>query len=214
MAAALLARKLGMAQVFAEDGRCYGVTVLEAGPCPVVQVKTGASDGYEALQLGFGELPRRARSRPLAGHFEASGVEATRHLREVRGLEPAAVGDVLTVDAFEPGNRVDVTGVSKGKGFAGQHKRHNFGRGPVTHGSHNIRQPGSVGSVDAARTLRGLKMAGHLGARRSTVLRLEVFRVDPGRNLLVVRGAVPGARGDLLLVRSSSQRIRKVRGQR
>ncbi len=214
MTVALLARKLGMAQVFADDGRCYGVTVLEAGPCPVVQAKTEATDGYEALQIGFGPVRKQGVNRPSAGHFEAAGVEPTRQLREVRGVEPAAVGEVLTVAGFEAGSRVDVSGVSKGKGFAGQHKRHNFGRGPVTHGSHNIRQPGSVGSVDAARTFPGLKMAGHLGDHRATVLRLEVFRVDPERNLLMVKGAVPGATGGLLMVRSSRPRIRKVRGQR
>lgn len=214
MTVALLARKMGMAQVFGEDGRCHGVTVLEAGPCPVVQVKSLENDGYDALQLGFGATRRRAKGRAHVGHFEVAGVEPTRHLREVRGVDAAAVGEVLTVEGFEAGTLVDVSGVSKGKGFAGQHKRHNFGRGPVTHGSHNIRQPGSVGSVDAARTLPGLKMAGHLGAERATVQRLEVFRVDPERNLLLVKGAVPGAKGGLILVRSSRPRIRKPRGQR
>ncbi len=214
MTTALLARKVGMAQVFGEDGRCFGVTVLEAGPCPVVQVKTAAADGYDAVQIGFGPVRRRAVNRAQAGHFEAAGVEPKRHLREVRGAAAGEAGEILTVSSFEVGAEVDVTGVSKGKGFAGQHKRHNFGRGPVTHGSHNIRQPGSVGSVDAARTLRGLKMAGHLGDRRSTVQRLEVFRVDAERNLLLVKGAVPGANGGTLMVRSSQPRIRKPRGQR
>jgi large subunit ribosomal protein L3 len=214
MTTALLARKVGMAQVFGDDGRCFGVTVLEAGPCPVVQVKTAAADGYDAVQIGFGPVRRRAVNRAQAGHFEAAGVEPRRHLREVRGAAAAETGEVLTVAAFEVGAEVDVTGVSKGKGFAGQHKRHNFGRGPVTHGSHNIRQPGSVGSVDAARTLPGLKMAGHLGDRRTTVQRLEVFRVDTERNLLLVKGAVPGADGGILMVRNSRPRIRKPRGQR
>ena len=213
MATALLARKVGMAQVFGDDGRCFGVTVLEAGPCRVVQVKTAAADGYDAVQIGFGPVRRRAVNRAQAGHFEVAGVEPTRHLREVRGVA-GETGEVLSVAAFEVGAEVDVTGVSKGKGFAGQHKRHNFGRGPVTHGSHNIRQPGSVGSVDAARTFPGLKMAGHLGDRRTTVQRLEVFRVDPERNLLLVKGAVPGANGGVLVVRSSRPRIRKPRGQR
>ena len=213
MAKSLLARKLGMAQVFAEDGRCYGVTVLEAGPCPVVQVKSRAVDGYDAVPVGFGTKPKHL-NQPWKGHYEVAGIEPRRHLREFRGLPEATVGEVLTVAGFEPGQRVDVSGVSKGKGFAGQHKRHNFGRGPVTHGSHNIRQPGSVGSVDAARTLPGLKMAGHLGDRRTTVQRLEVFRVDSERNLLLVKGAVPGANGGVLVVRSSRPRIRKPRGQR
>jgi len=212
MGRALLARKLGMAQVFADDGRCFGVTVLEAGPCPVVQVKTALLDGYEAVQIGF--APKRKNvNRPAKGHFDVAGLEPLRHLREVKGIGDVTVGEVLTVAAFEAGQRVDITGVSKGKGFAGQHKRHNFGRGPVTHGSHNIRQPGSVGSVDAARTFRGLKMAGHMGDERVTVKRLEVFRVDAQRNLLLVKGAVPGATGGLLTVFDSSSRVRKVRGQ-
>ncbi len=212
MGRALLARKLGMAQVFADDGRCFGVTVLEAGPCPVVQVKTAVLDGYDAVQIGF-QPQRKNVNRPAKGHFDVAGLEPLRHLREVKGIGDVTVGDVLTVAAFEAGQRVDITGVSKGKGFAGQHKRHNFGRGPVTHGSHNIRQPGSVGSVDAARTFRGLKMAGHMGDERVTVKRLEVFRVDAQRNLLLVKGAVPGATGGLLTVFDSSSRVRKVRGQ-
>ncbi len=212
MTKSLLARKLGMAQVFAEDGRCYGVTVLEAGPCPVVQVKSRAVDGYDAVQVGFGSKPKHL-NQPLKGHYEVAGLEPQRHLREFRDAPQAAVGEVLTVAGFEPGQRVDVTGVSKGKGFAGQHKRHHFGRGPVTHGSHNVRQPGSVGSVDAARTFRGLPMAGHMGAARATVQRLEVFRVDQERNLLLVKGAVPGATGGLLMISESRSRIRKVRGQ-
>ncbi|MHB1525118.1 MAG: 50S ribosomal protein L3 [Candidatus Dormibacteria bacterium] len=212
MGRALLARKLGMAQVFAADGRCFGVTVLEAGPCPVVQVKSRALDGYDAVQIGFSPM-RKNVNRPTKGHFDVAGLEPQRHLREVQDVGEVTVGDVLTVAAFEAGQRVDVSGVSKGKGFAGQHKRHNFGRGPVTHGSHNIRQPGSVGSVDAARTFRGLKMAGHMGDERVTIKRLEVFRVDSQRNLLLVKGAVPGATGGLLMVADSSSRIRKVRGQ-
>ena len=202
-----------MHQGVGDDGRCFGVTVLEAGPCPVVQVKTAAADGYDAVQIGFGPVRRRAVNRAQAGHFEAAGVEPKRHLREFRDMPDVAVGDVLTVAGFEAGQRVDVSGTSKGKGFAGQHKRHHFGRGPVTHGSHNIRQPGSVGSVDAARTFRGLPMAGHLGDRRATVQRLEIFRVDEERNLLLVKGAVPGATGGLLTVSESRSRIRKVRGQ-
>jgi large subunit ribosomal protein L3 len=201
-----------MAQVFAEDGRCFGVTVLEAGPCPVVQVKSQAVDGYEAAQIAF--APRnKGVNQPSKGHYEAAGVAPHRHLREVREVGDRTVGEVLTVETFTAGERVDITGVSKGKGFAGQHKRHHFGRGPVTHGSHNIRQAGSVGSVDAARTFPGVKMAGHLGDHRATVQRLEIFRVDAGRNLMLVKGAVPGANGGLLLILDSRPRIRKVRGQ-
>jgi large subunit ribosomal protein L3 len=212
MARSLLARKLGMTQIFAEDGRCFGVTVLEAGPCPVVQVKDLAKDGYEAAQIAFAPMRKRV-SKPLRGHYEAADLEPHRHATEVKGLGDLSVGQVLTVEGFEAGGLVDVTGVSKGKGFAGLHKRHNFGRGPVTHGSHNIRQAGSVGSVDAARTWRGLKMSGHMGAARSTVQRLELLRVDLERNLLLVKGAVPGAKNGGLLVTESRSRIRKVTGQ-
>lgn len=212
MAHSLLARKLGMTQIFAEDGRCFGVTVLEAGPCPVIQLKGLAKDGYQAAQIGFAPM-RKGVSKPLRGHYEAADLEPHRHSAEVKGLGEVTVGQLLTVEGFAAGGWVDVTGVSKGKGFAGQHKRHNFGRGPVTHGSHNIRQAGSVGSVDAARTWRGLKMAGHLGDARSTVQRLELIRVDSERNLLLVKGAVPGAKNGVLLVTESRPRIRKVRGQ-
>ena len=212
MAKALVARKLGMTQIFAEDGRVIPVTVLEAGPCPVVQVKTVARDGYDAVQLGFGETTERRQTRPRLGHFKAAGVPPVRHLCEVRGSVGVAVGDLLRADLFAAGDVVDVRGTSKGKGFAGQHKRHNFGRGPVTHGSHNIRQAGSVGSVDAARTLRGVRMAGHLGSQRATVRRLTVVRVDPERNLLLVRGAVPGARQGVVMVMAAPDRIRLARG--
>ncbi|HVB54270.1 MAG TPA: 50S ribosomal protein L3 [Candidatus Acidoferrales bacterium] len=212
MARTLLARKLGMTQIFGEDGRCFGVTVLEAGPCPVVQVKDQAKDGYEAAQIGFAPMTKRV-SKPLRGHYAAADLEPHRHSAEVKGLGQVSVGQVLTVEGFEAGGLVDVTGISKGKGFAGQHKRHNFGRGPVTHGSHNIRQAGSVGSVDAARTWRGLKMAGHMGDARTTVQRLELLRVDLERNLLLVKGAVPGAKNGVLLVTESRSRVRKVRGQ-
>ncbi len=211
MASALLARKLGMTEIFTEDGRCLGVTVLQAGPCPVVQVKDQVRDGYEAAQIAFGEQVK-GLNKPKRGHFEQADLAPHRYLCEVRGLGPLQVGQVLTVEGFSPGELVDVSGVSKGKGFAGQHKRHHFGRGPVTHGSHNIRQPGSVGSVDAARTWRGLRMAGHLGAQRATVQRLEVVRVDSERNLLLVKGAVPGSRNDVVLVKDSRPRLRRARG--
>ncbi|HUY97300.1 MAG TPA: 50S ribosomal protein L3 [Verrucomicrobiae bacterium] len=209
---ALLARKVGMTQLFGDDGRVQAVTVLQAGPCPVVQVKTAARDGYDAIQLGFERVEPRRLTRARLGHVRTAGVEPVRHLREVRGPDSLALGSEIRVSVFSAGDVVDVSGRSKGKGFAGQHKRHNFGRGPVTHGSHNIRQPGSVGSVDAARTLRGLKMAGHLGDARVTVRRLHVVSVDEERNLLLVRGAVPGTRTGLVLVRASAARIRKPRG--
>ena len=205
MSKGLLARKLGMTQLFTEQGTVVPVTVLEAESCHVVQVKNAAVDGYEAVQLGFGVRTPRRTIKPQAGHFKRAGTPSLAHLAEVRNAGSPAVGGRVTVEVFSAGERVDVTGTSKGKGFAGQHKRHNFGRGPVTHGSHNIKQPGSIGSTDAARTFKGLRMAGHLGAARATVRNLQVVRVDPERNLLLVRGAVPGHRLAVVLVRDSSR---------
>jgi large subunit ribosomal protein L3 len=199
----ILARKVGMTQLFTERGTVVPVTVLEAGPCRVVQRKTTAVDGYEAVQIGFGERKPRRTPKPMSGHFKRAGLRPMKELAELRDGGELELGATLTVDAvFVPGEQVDVTGVSKGKGFAGQHKRHNFGRGPVTHGSHNIRQPGSVGSVDAARTWKGMKMAGQLGNVRRTVRGLEVVRVDAERNLLLVKGSVPGHRNAVVLVRA------------
>ena len=192
-----------MTQVFTERGTVVPVTVLEAGPCRVVQRKTQTVDGYDAVQIGFGERRPRRTPKPLSGHFKRAGLRPMRKLAELRDAGEPQVGDELTVELFTAGQRVDVVGVSKGKGFAGQVKRHHFGRGPVTHGSHNIRQPGSVGSVDAARTWRGVKMAGHLGDARTTVRGLEVVRVDTERNLLLLKGAGPGARNGVVLVRDA-----------
>jgi large subunit ribosomal protein L3 len=203
MSKGILARKVGMTQLFTERGTVVPVTVLEAGPCRVVQRKTTAVDGYEAVQIGFGERRQRRTPKPLTGHFKRAGLRPMRELAELRDAGDLELGATLTVDAvFSPGDEVDVSGTSKGKGFAGQHKRHHFGRGPVTHGSHNIKQPGSVGSVDAARTWRGLKMAGQLGNARRTVRGLEVVRVDAERNLLLVKGSVPGHRNAVVLVRA------------
>ena len=205
MSKGLLARKLGMTQLFTEQGTVVPVTVLEADSCHVVQLKTTAIDGYEAVQLGLGVRKPRRVNKPEAGHFKRAGTPPLAHLAEVRDAGSPAPGSRVSVDVFVAGERVDVTGISKGKGFAGQHKRHNFGRGPVTHGSHNIKQPGSIGSTDAARVFKGLRMAGHLGAARATVRHLEVIRVDAERNLLLVRGAVPGHRDQVVLVRDSAR---------
>lgn len=205
MAKGLLARKVGMTQLFTETGTVVPVTVLEADSCHVVQLKTAGIDGYEAVQLGFGEQSPKRVNRPEAGHFKRAGVKPLRTLTEVRDAGTPELGSRVTVELFVAGERVDITGASKGKGFAGQHKRHNFKRGPVTHGSHNIRQPGSIGSVDAARTFKGLKMAGHLGDAQSTVRNLEVVRVDAARNLLLVKGAVPGPKNGVVLVRDSAR---------
>jgi large subunit ribosomal protein L3 len=205
VAKGLLARKVGMTQLFTEKGTVVAVTVLEAESCHVVQVKTAATDGYEAVQMGFGVRTPRHTTKPQAGHFKRAGIAPLRRLAEVRSAGSPPLGQRVTVDLFAAGERVDVTGVTQGKGFSGQHKRHNFSRGPVTHGSHNIKQPGSIGSVDAARTFKGLRMAGHLGASRATVRNLEVVRVDTERNLLLVRGAVPGHKNAVVLVRDTAR---------
>ncbi|HYA00631.1 MAG TPA: 50S ribosomal protein L3 [Candidatus Binatia bacterium] len=205
MAKGILARKVGMTQLFTERGTVVPVTVLEADSCHVVQVKSVAVDGYEAVQLGLGLRTSRRTTKAQAGHFKRAGTPSLGRLAEVRDAGSPTPGQRVSVDVFSPGERVDVTGTSQGKGFAGQHKRHHFGRGPVTHGSHNIKQPGSIGSTDAARVFRGLRMAGHLGAARATVRNLEVVRVDSERNLLLVRGAVPGHRDAVVLVRDSAR---------
>jgi large subunit ribosomal protein L3 len=205
MSRGILARKVGMTQLFTEVGTVVPVTVLEAGPCRVVQRKTTAVDGYEALQIGFGDRSPKRTPKPLIGHLKRAGLRPMRTLVELRDAGEAGIGSEITAEIFTAGDRVDVTGVSKGKGFAGQVKRHHFGRGPVSHGSHNIRQPGSVGSVDAARTFRGLKMAGQLGSTRRTVKGLEVVRVDAARNLLMLKGSVPGSRNGVVLIRDADR---------
>jgi large subunit ribosomal protein L3 len=177
------------------------VTVIEAGPCPVVGVRTPEADGYRAVQLAFRPVKEKKLTRPQAGHLRHAGTAPHRHLVEIRGAE-GAVGDTVTVEAFQPGERVKVSGRSKGKGFAGTIKRHNFGRGPVTHGSHNVRQPGSIGAAAyPARVFKGVRMAGQMGAKRVTQRGLRVVEVDGERNLLLVEGAVPGATGGLVEVR-------------
>jgi large subunit ribosomal protein L3 len=202
----LIARKMGMTQIFDERGVAVPVTVLEAGPCVVVGLRTAEKDGYAATRLGFGEVKEKEVTKPRAGEFKKAGVKATRTIREFRGApaEGVEVGAELKADVFAEGDLVSVTGTSKGKGFAGVVKRHRFGRGPVTHGSHNIRQPGSVGSVDAARTWKGLKLPGQMGNQRATRRGLTVVKVDVERNLLMIRGAVPGAKNGLVTVRSQA----------
>jgi large subunit ribosomal protein L3 len=201
----LIARKRGMTQVYGPDGSVIPVTVLEAGPCTVVQVKTRATDGYDALQLGF-EPKRKGVRKPMAGHFKKAGVGATRRLREVRleSVEGYQVGQTLDVDLFKPGELVDVTGVTKGQGFQGGIKRHGWLGGEASHGSMFHRAPGSIGaSSDPSRVFPGHRLPGRMGATRVTVPHLEVVRVMPEQHLLVVKGAVPGATGGLLMVRKS-----------
>src|SRR3954465_5998617 len=197
----IIGRKLGMTQFFTEDGRRTAVTVIQAGPCPVVEVKSGERHGYDAVQLAFEEVAEKKLSRPEAGHLKKAGFAPHRHLHEFRGTFEATAGDTVTVQGFEPGDAIKVIGRSKGKGFAGTIKRHNFARGPVSHGSHNVRAPGSIGqSATPSRVIKGLRMAGHMGDARVTQRGLRVLDVDAERGLLLVTGAVPGATGGLVCV--------------
>jgi large subunit ribosomal protein L3 len=203
--AGLLGRKLGMTQVFdPEDGHLERVTVIEAGPCYVTGIRRAERDGYDAIQVGFGETTQKRLNKPKLGHLKKAGVGNLRHLREFRG-DPGEleVGAEVKVDAvFERGQRVKVSGVSKGKGFAGTIKRHNFHRGPVSHGSHNVRAPGSIGaSADPARVFKGIRGPGQMGNVRVTQRGLEVVDVRPDENLLLVRGSVPGAKGSVVEIR-------------
>jgi large subunit ribosomal protein L3 len=200
---ALIGRKLGMTQVFTEDGARVPVTVIEAGPCPVTAVRDPERDGYAAIQLAFGEVPERRLTLAELGHLKKAGAPPARTVVEFRDEGEHQVGDVLKVDQFEPGQRVKVSGVAIGKGFQGTVRRHNFGRGPVSHGSHNVRAPGSIGaSADPARVFKGVRMPGRMGGKRITQRRLEVVDVDVDRNLLLLKGAVPGPREGTVEVRT------------
>jgi large subunit ribosomal protein L3 len=204
----LLAKKIGMTQVFTEKGELLPVTVLEAGPCTVVGLRAVQKDGYGAVQLGFGAVKEKRVTKALGGHFKKAGVSPHRHLREVRlkGDGSYEVGQALKADLFKAGELVDVTGTSKGKGFSGQHKRHHFGRGPVTHGSHNIKQPGSIGSSSTpSRVYKGMRMAGQLGNAQATTRHLKIVRVDVDRNLLLINGDVPGHKNSVVLVKDSTR---------
>jgi large subunit ribosomal protein L3 len=203
---AILAKKLGMTQLFLEDGRVERVTVLEAGPCPVTAIRTFERDGYEAVQLAFGATKEKALSKPELGHLKKVDAAPHKHLVEFRDeAGELLVGDTVTADAFAAGDKVKVAGVSKGKGFQGTIKRHNFQSGPKSHGSHNVRAPGSIGaSAWPARVMKGVRGPGQMGNKRVTQRGLEVVRVDAAQNLLLVRGAVPGARGGLVEVRSDA----------
>ncbi len=202
----LIGRKVGMTQVFDEDGRLVPVTVLEAGPCTVVQTKTPATDGYAAVQLGFEPGKERRTVKPLLGHFKKAGVGPFRVLREFRVDDPEAFrpGQVVTVEIFKPGDLVDVIGTSKGKGFQGVIKRHHFMGGPATHGSMFHREPGSIGaSAFPSKVIKGHRHPGHMGDRRVTVQNLRVVEVRPEEHVLLVEGAVPGANGGHVLVQAA-----------
>jgi large subunit ribosomal protein L3 len=200
----IVGRKLGMTRVFdAETGVVTPVTVIEAAPCPVVQVKTADAHGYDAVQIAYDEVAERKLTKPKAGHLKKHDVNgAYRHLLELRGQSELIVGENVTVEAFQPGEKIKVTGVSHGKGFAGTIKRHNFHRGPKTHGSHNIRKPGSIGaSATPSRVFKGIKMAGRMGGKRVTQVGLVIHEIDAERNLLLVKGAVPGPKNGFVEVR-------------
>jgi large subunit ribosomal protein L3 len=209
MAKGIIGRKIGMTQLFdAESGAVTPVTVIEAGPCPVVQVRTQETDGYEAVQLAFDAVAERKVTRPELGHLKKAGVEgAYRHLVEFRGASESLPGETVTVEAFQPGDRIKVAGIGIGKGFQGTIRRHNFKRGPKSHGSHNIRKPGSIGaSATPSRVFKGIKMAGRMGGKRVTQVGLKVHAVDPERNLLLVKGAVPGPKNGIVEVREDTGR--------
>ncbi|MDI3529723.1 MAG: large subunit ribosomal protein [Thermoanaerobacter sp.] len=202
----ILGRKHGMTQIFDEKGEVIPVTVIEAGPCVVVQKKTVETDGYNAIQVGFGDVKEKRLTKPLIGHFKKAGVPFKRYLREFRldDVSGYEVGSEIKVDIFKPGDRVDVTGISKGKGFAGVVKRYGANRGPMSHGSKYHRRVGSMGATtDPGRTFKGKIMPGHMGHERVTIQNLEVVKVDPELNLLLVKGSVPGPKGSLLIIKDS-----------
>jgi large subunit ribosomal protein L3 len=201
---AILAKKLGMTQRFLEDGRVERVTVLEAGPCPVLGIRTHDNDGYEAVQLGFGAVREKALTKGELGHLKKAGAPPLRHVVEFRDhAGELTVGDEVTVEAFEVGQAVKVSGLSKGKGFQGTIKRHNFHAGPKSHGSHNVRAPGSIGaSATPSRVFKGIKGPGRMGGGRVTQRGLTIVELIPGENLMLVRGSVPGPKGGTVEVRS------------
>jgi len=202
--AAILAKKLGMTQLFGEDGKVERVTVLEAGPCPVTGVRSIERDGYEAVQLAFGASKEKHLTKPEIGHLKKAGAPPMRHVKEFRDeAGELTVGETVTVEAFEVGQTVKIAGVSKGKGFQGTIKRHNYASGPKSHGSHNVRAPGSIGaSATPSRVFKGIRGPGQMGNKRVTQRGLEIVRLDPADNLMLVRGSVPGPRNGYVEVRS------------
>ncbi len=202
---AILARKVGMTQVYDEKGRVIPVTVLEAGPCHVVQVKSMDNDGYNSIQLGFKDKKEHRVNKPLKGHFQRAKLKPQQYLREFRVEDSAGYspGQEIKADCFSAGESVDVSAIAKGKGFAGAIKKMGFGRGPKTHGSHYYRGPGSLGSVDAARVFKGRPLPGRMGGWRITVQSLDVVEVDAGKNMILVKGSVPGPKGGLVEIKES-----------
>jgi len=208
MSIGILGKKLGMSQFFDPEGRSIPVTLIEAGPCRITQLKSEATDGYTAVQLGFGDVREKLVNRPARGHLAKSGEELLRHLREYRvgSVDGLELGSEITVAAFEAGQKVDVSGDTMGRGFAGYQKRHGFSRGPMTHGSKNHREPGSTGAgTTPGRVYPGKRMAGRYGGKQTTTRGLVILKVDTERNLLVVKGSVPGKPGALLDIRPAKR---------
>jgi large subunit ribosomal protein L3 len=204
----LLAKKLGMTQLFNQDGTTTAVTVLEAGPCKVLGLRTTDRDGYAAARIAFKAVKEGRLSQPQLGEFKKANLDPLRHIVEIRNYGGVEAGAELTADIFKAGELVDVTSTSKGKGFQGLIKRHKFSRGPESHGSMNVRQPGAIGATDAARVFKGVRMSGQMGNERTTSRAYKVVRVDAERNLLMVKGGVPGAKGALVLVKESTKKLK------
>lgn len=197
----IIGKKIGMTQIFENDGTLVPVTVVEAGPCAVVQKKSEENDGYNAVQLGFEDIPKNKLNKPELGHFKSVGVNPKKHLKEFRNFsEKVTEGDEVTVELFEAGEKVNVSGLTKGKGFQGNVKRWNHGTGPKTHGSHFHRAPGSIGAVDAARVFKGQKLPGRMGRDNVTIEKLEIVDVDQEKNVLLIKGALPGPKKNILTI--------------
>lgn len=208
MAKGILGKKLGMTQIFTAEGKVVPVTVVESGKNVVIQNKTAERDGYYAVQLGFGAVKEKNVTKPMKGHFAKAGVNLVKFIREMRLSDASEynVGDIIGVDIFKDGDLVDVTGTAKGKGFAGGIKRHNFKRGPMGHGSKSHREPGSTGAMisgGGGRVLKGKKLPGRMGAHKVTIQRLSVVRVDADRNLILIKGAIPGPKGSFVMIKNT-----------
>ena len=209
MKKAIIGRKVGMTQIFDENGSVIPVTVIECGPCPVVQIKTVETDGYNAVQLGFGEVKEVKVNKPSKGHFTKASVKPTKHLREFRldDVSTLKVGDEIKVDTFEAGEAVDIQGITKGKGFQGVIKRHGQSRGPMGHGSMYHRRPGSMGPTSTpGRVFKGKKLPGHMGVDTVTIQNLAIIRVDLDKNAILVKGSVPGNKGSILKINDTVKR--------
>jgi large subunit ribosomal protein L3 len=203
MSKGILGKKLGMTQIFTPEGQVIPVTVIEAGPCVVLQKKTADVDGYESIQLGFDNKKESRSIKPEQGHTNKAGTKPKRYIRELRGLEGYEIGQELKADLFAEGDKVDVTGTSKGKGFAGAIKRHGQSRGPMAHGSRYHRGPGSMGAVAPNRVFKGQTLPGRMGGEKTTIQNLEVVKIDAERNLLLIKGAIPGANESYVIVKST-----------